>query len=92
MDSQNMMLVWFAFVLTIIIGGAIYKKNKIAKLRAQDYDTYKRLYPAHFKNGRISCFKCNSTHIQTRSLMEKMYTRVHFCGQCGESLYYSPEK
>jgi len=30
--------------------------------------------------------------MNVRNLMKRTYTRVHSCSQCGETLYFSPEK
>lgn len=57
------------------------------------YEWYRSTFPEHaHKNGMVSCRRCNGGRLQVRNLLNHTYTRLHSCSQCGETLYFSPEK
>lgn len=64
----------------------------MAEYARKNYEWYKSTHPQLVKNNRVSCFRCNHNRIHVRGLMQRTYVREHFCVQCGETLYYSPEK
>ena len=66
-----------------------YAKMKHRKDR--NFDWYRTTYSSHFRNGRVTCHKCGCARINARALLRHTYMREHFCTQCGETLYYSPE-
>ncbi len=54
---------------------------------------YRATFPEHARaNGVVSCRHCNSQRMRVTNLMQRSYTRMHACMQCGETLYFSPEK
>lgn len=57
----------------------------------KSYDWYKTNHPENVQGNKVTCFKCGSSRINIRSLLQQTYHREHFCGQCGQSLYYTPE-
>ena len=67
----------------------LYATKKLGKER--NFDWYRATYSSHFHNGRVTCHKCGGDRIHSRSLLRHTFTREHFCTQCGETLYYSPE-
>jgi hypothetical protein len=65
---------------------------RIRKFEERDFVWFKRNNPNSCReNGEISCPSCKSNQIRVRGLMEQSYTREHFCGACGTTLFYSPE-
>jgi hypothetical protein len=81
----------------ILIGGVmcasgVYSYRRIARFEEQDFAWYKQTYPQFSStNGRVRCRECKSSLLRVRGLMQHTYTREHFCGQCGTTLYFSPE-
>lgn len=60
---------------------------------AHNYAWYRKTFPAHaHSNGRVSCRHCHGERLQVRNLMNRSFTRMHACAQCGETLYFSPER
>ncbi|WP_180187938.1 hypothetical protein [Achromobacter insuavis] len=65
---------------------------RINRFERRNFDWYRHKHPQSYgANGRVSCAKCNGKHIRVRGLMQRSYTREHFCGTCGTTLYYTPE-
>lgn len=69
----------------------LYRKQR-ASWAKHSYAWYVATFPECLQRGRLSCRHCQSTSIRVQNLMEHSYTRAHVCAQCGETLYYSPEK
>lgn len=65
--------------------------RRITRYQTQTYDWYIQAHPNAYKNSRVFCNYCNSGKIHTKNLFNRTFTREHFCGQCGKTLYYSPE-
>lgn len=88
------------FLAGIALVGVIFMPLAAMQLRRQrviwashTYDWYRSTFPQHaHAKGRISCRHCGGEHIRTERLLKQTYMRVHTCGQCGETLYFSPEK
>ena len=57
-----------------------------------NYTKYAKDHPAHVTDRGVTCFQCKSPKIHTKNLMQGSFTREHHCGQCGTTLYYSPEQ
>jgi hypothetical protein len=58
-----------------------------------NYAWYRSTFPAcAHANGRVSCRHCGSHKTNVRNLMNRTFMRLHSCSQCGETLYFSPEK
>ena len=78
-------------VVFIVVADAVQRSSYLDKLKKQDYTWYRNQYPEAMRNGRIVCRQCQSRAIRVRGLMNRTYMREHFCGECGATLYYSPE-
>ncbi len=65
--------------------------TKRRQMKERNFDWYRSTYPSHFRNGRVTCHKCGGDRVNARALLRHTYMREHFCSQCGETLYYSPE-
>lgn len=84
---------WFGVIIAAIGVLRLIKEFQIQKMLAKNYSWYKKQYPkAVDEKGQASCFECNSKRIHTKNLMNQTYVREHHCGNCGKTLYYSPEK
>jgi hypothetical protein len=66
--------------------------KQLSLFEKMSYKWYTDTYPEHVKGNRVSCFACGNARIQVRALMNQTYHRAHICAQCGETLYYSPER
>lgn len=62
-----------------------------SKFKAKNYAWYRKAYPAAYRDKRITCHSCDSDRVHTRNLMNQTFMREHFCSQCGQTLFYSPE-
>lgn len=79
-----------AALIPVAIVGAIRQKAVWSK---HTFDWYRNTFPAHaHAQGRVSCRHCGGHHVRAERLMNKTFMRVHSCGQCGKTLYYSPEQ
>jgi hypothetical protein len=65
---------------------------RFRKFSTRTYLRYRNDHPDSVKNNAVNCFKCGSTRISVRGLMNHTYHREHLCTQCGTTLYYSPEE
>jgi hypothetical protein len=93
---------------TVLIGAAVgFPVAVLIKfLRARDvtkrqreiwathnFAWYRSTFPAcAHANGHVSCRHCGSHKTNVRNLMNQTFMRLHSCSQCGETLYFSPEK
>jgi len=80
-------LLFVAFFAAIIISNIRRKRRMLAK----NYQWYRTTYPDAVRGKRVTCKSCGSDHVSVRNVMQRTFMREHFCGQCGDSLYYSPE-
>lgn len=79
-------------VMFLIGLSLIYRNLKIKSLREKNFEWYRSTYPnAVDGKGQTKCFKCDSNRVHTKNLMNQTFTREHHCGNCGQTLYYSPE-
>lgn len=57
------------------------------------YAWYRASFPSHIHDkGRVSCRHCENPQVQVRNLMHSSFMRAHICTQCGQTLYFSPER
>lgn len=75
----------------VIIAGVIYQQMQLAKKRRWNYQWYAGEFPNLVRNGRVACYRCQSTNLGVERLMHQTYLRAHICRQCGTTLYYSSE-
>jgi hypothetical protein len=52
---------------------------------------YQLNFPEHTKGDLVRCCACNSSQVRIKHLYGRTFHRKHFCGKCGETLYYTPE-
>lgn len=81
------------FIVLSIIRGfrEIKKRNEIWSKHT--FAWYRETFPRHaHPNGHVSCRHCGSHKTSVRNLMNRTFMRLHSCSQCGETLYFSPEK
>ena len=74
-----------------MIGGA-HRFLRLRKLQQHNIGWYRLTYPGAVSgNGKVSCYACGNRSIHVRDLRRRTYTREHFCGDCGTTLFYSEE-
>ena len=84
-------IVLTSFIMIAKSSRYVARRNSIWK--SHDYDWYRHAFPSQSgTHGRLSCRYCGSTHLQAKNLMNRTYTRLHSCGQCGKTLYFSAEQ
>ncbi|QIL71593.1 hypothetical protein G7048_15270 [Diaphorobacter sp. HDW4B] len=87
---------FFALVLPLFsigfLGQAHSIQKRIEHYATNNYTKYAKDHPAHVTERGVTCFQCKSPKIHTKNLMQGSFTREHHCGQCGTTLYYSPEQ
>lgn len=81
---------FFSVVILVMLGILWWNKAYRSKRLAQDYDWYTKQHP--LINGHVVCWKCGSNRILVNRGQNRTFVRTHFCGQCGEQLYYSDER
>ncbi|WP_344762996.1 hypothetical protein [Actimicrobium antarcticum] len=84
-------MAFFAFILLVVNASKANKKHA-KNLESHSYSWYKNNFPESSENGRIHCRFCGDHRISVRNLMNGTFVRSHSCVQCGETLYYSPER
>lgn len=73
-------------VLTLVsMAGEQSRASRFDKLNAQ---AYAQRYPAHVRNGHLSCQACHSEAIQERDIHDAPEVKALMCGQCNTLLYY----
>lgn len=77
----------FAFVALVVLLNFF----KMKRLLERNFRWYCRQYPNAIKGKIVLCNSCGSESIRVRGLMQRTYMREHFCGICGQVLYFSPE-
>lgn len=87
--NQEQLLI--PIVVILIIAFWVRHFYKVWQMKRWDYEWYRREFPKLVHNGRVSCYRCNSTDLRVERLMNHTYMRTHHCGQCGTTLYYSRE-
>ncbi|KVD08047.1 hypothetical protein WI80_14655 [Burkholderia ubonensis] len=65
--------------------------RRVERMRAKNYQWYRATYPDAMRGNRVACYSCGNDRVHVRNVMQRTFMREHFCSQCGESLYYSPE-
>jgi hypothetical protein len=83
-------------LMTLLVTGVIFaflqrRYQAFRRYQKETYQWYVQRQQAH-SSGRPVCTHCGGSFLQTRRLMRYTYTREHFCGTCGASLYYSEER
>ena len=81
--------------ILFLIGKALYnyymKLDDLEFYRARNYSWYKVTHPDCTNGNKILCKTCKNIIIHTKSLGFETFTRIHYCAQCGENLFYSQE-
>jgi hypothetical protein len=81
------------FVIGSIVVGALNTSRQMRVWAKHTFAWYRETFPSHaHPNGHVSCRHCGSHKTDVRNLMNRTFMRVHSCSQCGETLYFSPEK
>lgn len=75
-----------AFIVASRIGS---RQRKI--WNTHNYAWYTTNYPENIVKGRISCRHCGGS-MHAKSMLNRTFMRLHSCTQCGETLYFTPEK
>lgn len=83
------------FILTVVVAlvkGSRYSARRKSIWQEHNYAWYRATFPvcAH-PNGHLTCRFCGSNKSHVKNLMRRTYVRLHSCGQCGETLYFSNE-
>lgn len=80
-------------IINEIVGGPGSRRRLKQHWAKHSYAWYRSTFPAHaHANGRVTCRHCGGDKLRVTNLMKQTYMRVHNCAQCGETLYYTPEK
>jgi hypothetical protein len=80
------------FVLFLTVGRKVSRLER-AKWAKHDFAWYRDSFPEHVReSGQIICRHCGGRNTRVTNMMQRTFTRVHACGTCGETLYFSAEK
>lgn len=80
-------------IVTALVRGVLLMRKLKAVWHKHTYAWYRETFPEHaHEKGRVSCRHCGGTKVVVRNLMNHTFMRSHSCAQCGETLYFSPEK
>lgn len=87
--TGNVFLMLFGGVWT---AGGFYQFSHMRKLQRKNFDWYRsRHRHAVSERGKVSCYSCGNHSVRVRNLFQRTYTREHFCGDCGTTLFFSQE-
>ena len=84
-------------IFFILFGGiwtaaGFYQFSRIRKLQRKDFRWYQDKHQdAVSERGKVSCYSCGNRSVRVRNLLQHTYTREHFCGECGTTLFFSKE-
>lgn len=79
-------------IVCTIIGIAVTSRRLKANWAAHSYEWYRQTFPNNaLPRGKVTCRHCGSNQTRTTNLMKQTFMRVHSCGSCGKTLYFSPE-
>jgi hypothetical protein len=80
--------------IVVAVAQAFANMRKAKEIWAfHNHAWYRATFPNHaLSEGKVSCRHCGGRQIHVRNLMNQTFTRSHSCSQCGETLYFSPEK
>ncbi|MCA8297738.1 hypothetical protein LGN19_28500 [Burkholderia sp. AU30198] len=89
---MNGYFLMFLLLLIVLSALIVYSnQRRIKHMRARNYQWYRATYPDAMRGNRVVCRSCGNDRVHVRNIMQHTFMREHFCGQCGESLYYSQE-
>lgn len=86
-SSFSMLFTLAIPVAIIYFGWEAYKQRQ--ELAKMNYDWYVSHVP--LVNGKVVCRYCGSNKIMVKNGRNNSNIRTHYCGQCGQGLYYSFE-
>ena len=84
---------------TLVIGSGVcavlvqvlIRWNAFQQLQMRDVRWYAAQYPSHVQGRRVRCATCRSEDTRIRRMADPTRMREHYCGACGQVLYYSPD-
>lgn len=83
------------FLLTVVVGlvkSSRHNARRKTIWKEHNYLWYRTAFPSCTRtDGRVSCRFCGSEKSHVKNMMNRTYMRLHSCGQCGETLYFSSE-
>lgn len=81
---------FFTFgILAAIVYFVIKSHKQREELAKMNYDWYVEHVP--LVNGKVVCRYCGSNKTLVKNGRNNSNIRTHYCGQCGQGLYYSLE-
>lgn len=86
-SSFSMLFTLAIPVAIIYFGRKAYKQRQ--DLAKMNYDWYIEHVP--LVNGKVVCRYCGSNKTLVKNGRNNSNIRTHYCGQCGQGLYYSLE-
>lgn len=90
-DPRVRLLAGLGAVVFVVLVHAV-RFLRMKRMLEQNYAWYVGRHPDRVKGKRVECHACGADSIRVRGLMQRTFMREHFCGRCGEVLYYSPER
>ena len=88
-DAGQVAFGLFFGVIFAVAGIPNYRR--FAMFQRQNFAWYAKTYPSSMVKGRVHCHSCSSDRVHVKNVMQHTYTRAHLCGNCGTTLFYSPE-
>ena len=61
-------------------------------MQQRDLRWYRARYPSFVHGRHVRCVYCRKEDVRPRALPHPTHMREHFCGECGQVLYYSPSQ
>jgi|SRR5690554_2984296 len=69
---------------------AVVRWNAFRHMQTRDLNWYRDAYPGYVRGRRVRCVYCRAEDVRPRALPNPTHMREHYCGACGQVLYYSP--
>lgn len=70
----------------------VIRWHAFQEMQMRDLNWYRRHFPRQIRGRHVLCAKCGAEDIYLRTLPPPTHMREHYCGKCGQVLYYSPER
>jgi hypothetical protein len=84
-------LVCGAGVAAVLVQIAV-RWSAFQHMQQRDLRWYRTHYPTFVHGRQVRCVYCRKEDVRPRALPHPTHMREHFCGECGQVLYYSPSQ
>lgn len=89
-DSMAMTALVVCVGVAAVLVQVVIRWNAFQQIQQRDVKWYRSHYPGYVKGRTVRCVVCSGEDVRPRSMPPPVNMREHYCGGCGQVLYYSP--